>query len=60
MDATTFHRHGWITQIPRYLYIAVLKIPSQLEMEGVLAFGRPRTWYAKFSPWRENFMDYRL
>ncbi|BBO60197.1 hypothetical protein MPB2EB_1336 [Mycoavidus sp. B2-EB] len=23
-------------------------------MEGVLAFGRPRTWYAKFSPWGEK------
>lgn len=54
IGATVLHRHGWTTQIPQYLFIAVLKSPSQPKMDGVLAFGRPRSWYVEFSPWGES------
>jgi hypothetical protein len=47
------HRHGWITQIPQYLSIAVLNEGSHPSMDGVEVFKRPLRWYRKFSPWGE-------
>ncbi|QYY33612.1 hypothetical protein K2O51_31805 (plasmid) [Cupriavidus pinatubonensis] len=50
---TVLHRHGWITQIPQSLSIAVLNDGSHPSMEGVEVFKRSMRWYRKFSPWGE-------
>ncbi|WP_432263553.1 hypothetical protein [Cupriavidus sp. TMH.W2] len=47
------HRHGWITQIPQALAIAVLNDGSHPSMDGVELFKRSMRWYRKFSPWGE-------
>ncbi len=50
---TVLHRHGWITQIPQSLSIAVLNDGSHPLMEGVEVYKRSMRWYRKFSPWGE-------
>lgn len=50
---SVLHRHGWITQIPQSVAIAVLNEGSHPSMEGVEVFKRSMRWYRKFSPWGE-------
>ena len=51
IGASVLHAHGWITQIPKYLHVAVPDRPTRPQIEGVLSFPRPIEWYRKMSPW---------
>jgi hypothetical protein len=53
LGASVLHQHGWITQIPRQVQIAVLEAPTVAQMDGVELHRRPLAWYRDMAPWGE-------
>jgi len=51
IGASVLHAHGWITQIPQYLYVVVPDRPTRPKIGEVLSFPRSVEWYREMSPW---------
>lgn len=43
--ASVLHAHGWTTQIPRSLHVAVESRRSYTQIEGITLHPRPRRWF---------------
>lgn len=47
MGDTVLHAHGWTTQIPNRLDIAVLNKNTSVKMDGVELHQRPKRWFQR-------------
>ncbi len=48
---SVLHDHGWTTQIPQLLHVAVPARRSLPQLHGVHLVGRPRRWYRQVAPY---------
>lgn len=50
IGAAVLHAHGWTTQPPKIVDVAILERPSMKSLTGVHLVMRPRRWYERFVP----------
>lgn len=60
MGPTVLHQHGWTTQIPQCLHVAIPCQRTTPVLHGVEIHPRPRSWYARYRPAENGQQAYGL
>jgi hypothetical protein len=50
IGAAVLHAHGWTTQPPQTIDVAILEKPTAKQLTGLHLVMRPRSWYERFVP----------